>query len=129
MLINNGGSLVQEAPAVRVECLLDGEPVDGCGGLFNDFDPPGRSGTVESTLRLRVPMGVELRAVLADGTASNAVVVPERIVGVERDAWECFSDRPRREAAYENDFLGGCGGWTVLERYEVEAGRARARLG
>ena len=111
-LINNGGSPAQEDPAVTVGCLLDGEPVNGCGGSFSDFDPPGRSGTVESTLRLRVPMGVELRAVLADGAASNAVVVPERIVGVERDVWACFSDRPRREAAYENDFLGGCGGWT-----------------
>ena len=63
-------------------------------------------------------MGVELRAVLNDGTESNVVVVPERIIGIERDTWGCFSDRPRRNATYENDFLGGCGGWasgTVLK--------------
>ena len=58
-------------------------------------------------------MGVELRASLPDGAAESvAVAVPERILGVERDTWECFSDRPDWEATVENDFLGGCGGWT-----------------
>lgn len=111
-LINESGGVIEEIPAVRAACLLGDEPVEGCDGSFGDFDPPGRSRAVEGLLRLRVPMGTELRAVLEDGTASNAVVVPERILGVERDIWACFSDRPQREAGYENDFLGGCGGWT-----------------
>ncbi len=110
-LINEGGHTLEEIPAVTAKCLLHGEPVDGCDRPFSDFAPPDRSGT-ESTLRLQAPMGTELRAVLDDGTASNTVVVPERILGVERDTWRCFSDRPQRSATYENDFLGGCGGWT-----------------
>ena len=111
-LMNDGSGPAQDSPTVTVECVLNGSPLSGCGGLFKDFDLPDRSGATESTLRLRVPMDAELRAVLDDGTGSNTVVVPERIVGVERDTWQCFSDRPRRNSTYENDFLGGCGGWT-----------------
>ena len=74
---------------------------------------PGGFGPAGHVLRVRVPMGVELRASLPDSAAESVVVVvPERILGVERDTWECFSDRPDWEATVENDFLGGCGGWT-----------------
>ncbi len=111
-LRNDGGAPARDAPTVTVECTLNGGPVSGCGGPLDGLVLPGGVGREEAALRLRAPMGAELRAVLDDGTASNTVVVPERIIGVERDTWECFSDRPRHEAAYENDFLGGCGGWT-----------------
>lgn len=111
-LRNNGYSPVRDAPAVSLDCRLDGEPVSGCGGPLDGLALAGGFGPAESTVRLRVPMGTELRAVLSSGAASNMVTVPERILGVERSLWECFSDRPLREATYENDFLGGCGGWT-----------------
>ena len=111
-LRNDGDAPARDAPTVTVECTLNGIPVSGCGGPLNGLVLPDGVGREEAALPLRAPMGTELRAVLDDGTVSNTVVVPERIVGVERDVWECFSDRPRRDAAYENDFLGGCGGWT-----------------
>ena len=111
-LRNDGDIPAQDAPVVTVGCTLNGGPVSGCGGPLDGLVLPDGVGREEAALRLRVPMGTELRAVLEDGTASNTVIVPERIVGVERDVWECFSDRPRRDASYENDFLGGCGGWT-----------------
>ena len=111
-LRNDGGAPARDSPLVNVECTLDGGPVSGCGRPLDGLVLPDGVGREEAALRLRAPMGAELRAVLDDGTASNTVVVPERILGVERDIWECFNDRPRREAAYENDFLGGCGGWT-----------------
>ena len=111
-LRNDGDAPARDSPAVTVECALNGGPVSGCGGPLDGLVLPDGVGREEAALRLRAPMGVELRAVLDDGTVSNTVVVPERIVGVERDIWECFSDRPRRDASYENDFLGGCGGWT-----------------
>lgn len=111
-LRNDGDAPARDSPAVTVECTLNGGPVSGCGGPLDGLTLPEGVGREEAALRLRVPMGTEMRAVLDDGTASNTVAVPERILGVERDIWECFSDRPRREAAYENDFLGGCGGWT-----------------
>lgn len=111
-LRNDGDSPAHDSPAVTVVCVLGGEPLDGCGGLLDGLVLPDGVGREEAALRLSAPMGTELRAVLDDGTASNTVVVPERIVGVERDTWQCFSDRPQRNATYENDFLGGCGGWT-----------------
>lgn len=111
-LRNDGDAPARDSPAVTVECMLNGAPVSGCGGPLDGLVLPTGVGREEAALRLRAPMGAELRAVLDDGTVSNTVVVPERIIGVERDTWECFSDRPRRDASYENDFLGGCGGWT-----------------
>ena len=111
-LRNDGDTPAQRSPIVTVECALDGEMLSGCGGPLDNLVLPGGVGREEATLRLRAPMGTELRAVLDDGTVSNTVVVPERILGTQRDTWECFSDRPRRDASYENDFLGGCGGWT-----------------
>lgn len=110
--LRNGGIPAQESPIVTVECMLDGEPLSGCGGPLDGLVLPDGVGREEAVMILRAPMGTGLRAVLDDGTASNTVVVPERVLGVERDTWECFSDRPQRSATYENDFLGGCGGWT-----------------
>ena len=111
-LRNDGYSPAQDSPAASLECLLDGEPLSGCGGPLDGLALADGFGPAESAVRLRAPMGTELRAVLSSGAVSNAVTVPRRILGVERSTWECFSNRPLREATYENDFLGGCGGWT-----------------
>ena len=97
---------------MTVECALDGEFISGCGGPLKGLVLPEGVGREEAALHLQVPMGTELRAVLEDGTASNSVVVPERILGVDQETWRCFSDRPLHKATYENDFLAGCGGWT-----------------
>lgn len=110
--LRNDGDPAQVSPTVTVECALNGEPLTDCGGPLDGLVLPDGVGREEAVLIIQAPMGTELRAVLGDGTASNAVVVPERILGVERDTWRCFSDRPQRSATYENDFLGGCGGWT-----------------
>ena len=112
--LRNDGSVPAQvtSPIVTVECVLNGEPVSGCGGPLDGLILPDGVGREEAVMLLRAPMGTELRAALDDGTASNTVVVPERILGVERDTWACFSDRPQRSATHENDFLGGCGGWT-----------------
>ncbi len=113
--LRNDAGPAHESPIVTVECELNGEPVSGCGGPLDGLFLPDGVGREEAAMRLRAPMGTGLRAVLDDGAASNTEVVPERILGVERDTWACFSDRPQRSATYENDFLGGCGGWTSGE--------------
>ncbi len=41
----------------------------------------------------------------------SKVEVPERIVGVDRDLWECYADRPQRRVEIEGEFFYGCGGW------------------
>ncbi len=110
--LRNDGGPAHESPIVTVECVLDGDPVSGCGGPLDGLTLPEGVGREEAVMRLRAPMDTEVLAVLGDGTASNTVVVPERIIGVERGVWACFSDRPQRSATHANDFLGGCGGWT-----------------
>ena len=113
-LRNDGYSPVEDGLALAVNCYRDDDgPIGGCGGVVDGITLPGGFGPAGHVLRVRVPMGVELRASLPDGAAESvAIVVPERILGVERETWECFSDRPDWEATVENDFLGGCGGWT-----------------
>ena len=113
-LRNDGYRPVEDALAIAVTCHRDGgEPISECGGAVDGIALRDGFGPSEHVLRLRVPMGAELRAKLPDGAAeADPVTVPERILGIERDVWDCFSDRPDWEANLANDFLGGCGGWT-----------------
>ena len=110
---NEGYRPAQDFPSLRAECSLHGEPVDGCGSALSGIVLPDGFGPVEGELRFSAPMGAALRVVLSDGAVSESVSVPERILGVDRSVWECFSDRPARNPTRENDFLGGCGGWTT----------------
>ncbi len=115
---NDGYQPVDGPLSVTIACApegldaLDGDSVlDDCGGvagvaLADGFGPA----TVASTVR--VPMGTAVWASLAGGAeAAFGAAVPERIVGVEREVWECYSDRPAAKPTRENDFRGGCGGW------------------
>ena len=121
-LQNDGYSPAEDPPVASLECRMNGGPLSGCGGQLDGLVLADGFGPVEGTARLEVPMGVELRAVLGDHAISNSVTVPERILGVQRDIWECFKDRPPREATYENDFLGGCGGWTSATVFKWDQG-------
>ena len=113
-LSNDGYRPAAESYDIAVSCHADGsEPMSGCGGTAKSVGLLDGFGPSEHMLRVRAPMGANLRASLADGAAASApIAVPERILGVDRDVWECFSDRPGWEATYDNNFLGGCGGWT-----------------
>ena len=63
---------------------------------------------------LRLPMG---RTALeldygGDESLTLDVEVPERILGIERDVWECYSHRPPEHVANAfQDDNDGCGGW------------------
>ena len=37
--------------------------------------------------------------------------MPERILGVERDLWECYADRPPGGVEIDGEVFAGCGGW------------------
>ena len=49
----------------------------------------------------------------ADDPLALNVEVPERILGVDRDLWQCYADRPPEGFALgaHNDWMAGCGGW------------------
>ena len=123
-LSNDGYRPAAESYDIAVSCHGDsGEPMSGCGGAVKSVGLLDGFGPSEHVLRVRAPMGTDLRASLADGAAESApIAVPERILGVDRDVWECFSDRPDWEATLDNDFLGGCGGWTspTIRKWDQE---------
>ena len=41
------------------------------------------------------------------------VKVPERILGVDRDLWECYAHRPQTRVEIEGELFSGCGGWST----------------
>ena len=41
------------------------------------------------------------------------VEVPERILGVDRDLWECYADRPLGGVEIDGEVFDGCGGWST----------------
>ena len=87
-LRNDGYRPVEDARAIAVTCYRDdGPPMGDCGGAVDSVALRNGFGPSERVTRLRVPMGVELRAALPDGAAKsdNSFTVPERILGVDRD--------------------------------------------
>ena len=121
---NGGYSPMTDALAVSVACYRDGAPPDApeadCGGITEVALPDG-FGPAITTAAYRVPMGTTLRASLpGEAQEAEGVVVPERILGVKRDHWDCYSDRPDWKPTRANDFLGGCAGFegSTVEKWE-----------
>ena len=115
-LANDGYLPLTETVDVTVACFPEDASSDAleadCGGVTSVALTDG-FGPATAEVAYSVPMGVTLRASLPDNAQATAgIVVPERILGVERDIWKCYSDRPNWEATIDNDILGGCAGWT-----------------
>ena len=104
-LRNEGYVEFEDPQQIAVTCVHDGKTIDHCGGETFLSLPDGFGPSAAETLTLRVPMGaVTLR--MDYGREEPTVLdvdVPQRILGVARDVWECFSDRSGIEE--------GCGGW------------------
>ena len=54
---------------------------------------------------------------------SSTSEVPERIVGVNRDVWECFSDTSNVGTFWEEDEGVGCAGWSTdrIQKWDQES--------
>ncbi len=118
--VHNQGDLQLDVPAqVAVTCTQQGTALEGCADVLSLL-LPGGYGPVSETLTLRVPAG-ETRIRFAygsDQTETLDVSVSERILGVDRDVWECFSDTSNVDTIREADEGTGCGAWpeqTVLK--------------
>ena len=103
--LRNDGDLRVDAPqTITSTCTPAAE---GCDPeLILDLPDGYRPATAKFTIR--APMGVTT-VMLSYGEGKSLtldVEVPERIIGVARDLWECYSDR-----VVNGKFLGGCGGW------------------
>ncbi len=106
-LRNDGDLGVDASQAITSTCTSAAGALEGCPREITLTLPDGyRPASAQFTIR--VPMGVTtVMFGYGDGqVATLDVDVPERILGVARDLWECYSDR-----VVNGQFLGGCGGW------------------
>ena len=109
-LSNRGYREFEDVRQVAVTCLQDGRTINNCNGRFGVSLPDGFGPAAAEPLTLRAPAGaVVLRMDYGeDESATVEIDVPQRVLGVERNVWECFSDRPG--GRYPDD-EAGCGGW------------------
>ena len=111
VLSNEGDLPHTTAQVVKLSCLEGLETLSGCGeevrlSLEDGFGPASGS------FNLRMPTGV-YRAELDYGSEEPLIVgveVPPRILGVERDLFECYADREHSDDP-NDPYLYGCGGW------------------
>ena len=128
--VNNG---TDEPATVTVKCTQDESSIEGCGGeidlkLAEDVYPT----VLHQSLRL--PKGdTTLHFLYGDEDPTTLMAsVPERIIGVERDVWDCFSDtsflddNAEDDAESEGNHLKddqgiGCAGWdeTHIKKWPV----------
>ena len=109
---NDGYQPIADALTLSIACLDGDASAPGCGGPQAVTLPDG-FGPTTATVALTAPMGATVSAALPEAELeAEAVTVAERILGVDREVWACYSDRPEWEATYANDWLAGCGGWT-----------------
>ena len=111
-LRNEGSDLVYGNIPIFVECVQDELVVENCGGAFEFGIDPKVQPNVLSQI-IRVPQG-ETDLVFVHGeeeSVSASASVPEKILGVDREIWECFSDTSNMRRDAKRDLGVGCGGW------------------
>ena len=113
-LRNEGTLRFNGAQEITATCIADDDERGDCReelimSLADGFAPSSESFT------LRLPMGVSSLAFNYGGDEPliSTVEVPERILGVDRDLWECYADRPPEgfDIGRHNDWTAECGGW------------------
>ena len=122
-LRNEGKLRVEGTQPIAITCRHGDEVMSGCGlvttvTLANGFGP------TDTTLSFRVPTGDVSFEISYDGRKSEIldIEVPERIVGVNRDVWECFSDTSKVDTFWEEDEGAGCAGWSTdrIQKWDKE---------
>ena len=104
-LRNEGTLRLDRAQDIMATCIADGDESRDCRedlslSLSDGFAPASKNFT------LRLPMGATTLTFDygQDDPLTLDIDVPERILGVDRDLWECYIDR----RGWDED---GCGGW------------------
>ncbi len=112
-LRNEGYEQVLDSQAIKVVCKQGEEAIDDCGGDLT-VDLEDGFGPAEGSLALSAPMGTILEVSVVGEEEGIQLEVPERILGVDRYVWECYSDRPGHR--------DGCGGWKqeTIDKWEID---------
>ena len=110
LLLRNEGSLpFQENQPITVSCTQNDNLIEGCSANTEASLPDG-FGPTQTDFTLRVPTGLLQFDISYGGDVplTMQVNVPGRILGVDRDIWECYSDR---ETSNNSEGAYGCYGW------------------
>ena len=111
-LRNEGDLKFYDPQPVTVSCHHDYQVIEDCSRAFSVSLLDG-IGPATETFAVRVPMG-ESTVQLDSGNLQPVTIpvnVPERILGVDRDVWECFSDTSKANTIWQEYEGIGCGGW------------------
>ena len=129
--LRNDGALRVGAPQTLTStCTPATDAPKGCQQeitltLPDGYDPASAKFTI------RASMGVTTVMFNYDGDQSLAldVEVPERILGLDRDLWECYSHRPQQETVVNARAAERLRGLENTHRAQVAQRRARQGLG
>ena len=111
-MVNAGNDLLSEELQITIECERSDGILDECGGEYRiEVDPTAHPQVTRHTLR--VPQGVTTLyfSHLDETPFRTEATVPERILGVDRHVWDCFSDTSNVGQNVPKDLGVGCGGW------------------
>ena len=113
-LRNDGTLRFDRAREITATCIAENEESRRCREELTLALPDGFA-PASGSFTLRLPMGTTTLAFDygQDEALTLDIDVPERILGVDRDLWECYADRPPEGFALgpHNDWMAGCGGW------------------
>ena len=113
-LRNDGTLRLDGAQEITAICIAESDPRRDCREELRLSLPDGFAPASES-FTLRLPMGATTLTFDygQDEPFALDIDVPERILGVDRDVWECYADRPPEGFTLgpHNDWMAGCSGW------------------
>ena len=113
-LRNDGTLRLDRARDVTATCIAQNDESRDCRQELS-LSLPGGFAPAATSFTLRLPVGATTLDFDYGGSEPLTlnIDVPERILGVDRDLWECYADRPPEGFALgaHNDWTAGCGGW------------------
>ena len=124
-LRNSDSPTVDRTVRTSVACNQNREGLNDCGKELDVSIPAGHRPATE-TLTVRVPAG-DVSFTFSFGENGNQRLdlnVPERILGVDRYVWECFSDTSNVNTVKEGDEGIGCAGWAeeTIQKWDQTSG-------
>ena len=108
-LRNEGILALEDSQPIGVTCKLDDSVPEGCN-VDAEISLPDGFSSAAIGLTVNVPTGLIKFDIDYGGEAPHmvSVNVPERILGVGRDIWACYSDR---SMSNNSERFNGCYGW------------------
>ena len=111
-LRNEGTLRLNGTHEVTATCIAEDDKHRRCREEMTLSLPDGFAPASDSFI-IRLPMGVTTLKFDygQDEPLALDIDVPERILGVDSDLWECYADRPPGGVEIDGEIFAGCGGW------------------